>query len=72
MKDKLYTVIRKARYNMSVVHMDNKLEKDILDIVSKNIIQNDKFIIEDMNIICNDIKESVIRNKYNKIILLIR
>jgi hypothetical protein len=26
MKDKLYTVIRKARYNMSVVHMDNKLE----------------------------------------------
>ena len=71
MKDNLHKIMRKARYNMPVVHMDNKLDKDILTMVSKSIIQNDKFIIEDMNIICNDIKESVIRNKYNKIILLL-
>jgi hypothetical protein len=45
----------------------NKLEKDILDIVSKNIIQNDKFTIEDMNMITNNIKDSLIQNKYNKV-----
>jgi hypothetical protein len=56
---------------MPLVHMDNKLDKDILTMVSKSIIQNDKFIIEDMNIIWNDIKDSVIKNKYNKIILLL-
>ena len=67
MKDKLYTVMRKARYNMPVVHIVNKLEKNILNSGSKYIIENDKLIIEDMNIISNDIKESVIRNRYNKV-----
>lgn len=67
MKDKLYNIMRKARYNMPVVHIVNKLEKDILDIVSKNIIQNDKFIIEDINTITNNIKESIIYNKYQRV-----
>lgn len=68
MKDnKLYKIMRKVRYNMPVVHIVNKLDKDILDIASKNIIENNKLIIENMNIICNDIKESVIQNKYKKI-----
>ena len=62
MKDKLYSVMRKVRYNMPVVHMVNKLDKDILNSGSKYIIE-----IEDINIISNDIKESVIRNRYNKV-----
>jgi hypothetical protein len=65
--DKLLKILHKARYNMPVVYIVNKLDKDILDIASKNIIENNKLIIENMNIICNDIKESVIRNKYNKV-----
>lgn len=65
--DKFHKIMLKARYNMPLVHMVNKLDKDILNSGSKYIIENDKFIIEDMNIICNDIKESVIRNKYNKV-----
>ena len=67
MKDKLHGIIRKARYNMPVVHIVRKLDKDILNSGSKYIIENDKLIIEDMNIISNDIKESVIRNRYNKV-----
>lgn len=67
MKDKLYTVMRKARYNMPVVHIVNKLEKAILDIVSKNIIQNDKFTIEDINIITNNINDSLIQKYNNKV-----
>ena len=66
MKDKLYTVMRKVRYNMPVVHIVNKLEKGMLDIVSKNIIEKME-IIEDINIISNNIKESVIQNKYNRV-----
>lgn len=62
MKDKLYSVMRKVRYNMPVVHMVNKLDKDILNSGSKYIIE-----IEEINIISNDIKESVIRNRYNKV-----
>ena len=67
MKDKFHKIMRKARYNMPVVCMVNKLDKDIINSGSKYIIENDKLIIEDMNIICNDIKESVIRNRYNKV-----
>lgn len=62
MKDKLHKIIRKLRYNMPVVHMVNKLDKDILNSGSKYIIE-----IEEINIISNDIKESVIRNRYNKV-----
>ena len=63
MKDKLHKIIRKLRYNMPVVHMVNKLDKDIIGMVSKYTIDYDKFIIDDINIICNDIQDSVIQNK---------
>lgn len=65
--NKFHKIMRKARHNMPLVHMVNKLDKDILNSGSKYIIENDKFIIEDINIISNNIKESVIRNKYNKV-----
>jgi len=67
MKDKLHDIMLKVRYNMPVVHIVRKLDKDIINSGSKYIIENDKVIIEDMNIICNEIKESVIRNRYNKV-----
>ena len=50
MKDKLQDIMLKVRYNMTVVHIVNRLEKDMLDIVSKNIIEKMR-IIEDINII---------------------
>lgn len=67
MKDKLHTVMLKTRYNMPVVHMVNKLDRDILNSGLKYIIENQNLIIEDINIICNDIKESVIRNRYKNV-----
>lgn len=67
MKDKFHKIMWKARHNMPVVRMVNKLDKDILNIASKSIIENDKLIIEEINIIFNDMKESVIRNRYNKV-----
>lgn len=65
--DKFHKILLKARYNMPVVYKINKLDKYILSMVSRNILENDKFVIESINIIFNDIKDSVIRNKYKKV-----
>ena len=65
--DKFHKIMRKARYNMPVVYMVNKLDKDIINSGLKYIIENDNLIIEEINIICNDMKESVIRNRFNKV-----
>lgn len=65
--DKFHKILLKVRYNMPVVYEVNKLDKYMLSVVSRDLLENDKLVIENINIICNDIQDSVIRNKYNKV-----
>lgn len=65
--DRFHKILLKARYNMPVVYEVNKLDKYMLSVISRNILENDKLVIENLNIISNNIKDSVIRNKYNKV-----
>lgn len=66
MKDKVYKAMLKARYNMPVVYFVRELDKHILDMVSRTILENDKFIIEDFNNISNTISNSlIIQSEYN-------
>lgn len=65
--DRFHKILLKVRYNMSVVYFIRKLDKDILSAFSGTITLNDKLEIENINIISNGIKDSVIKNKYKQV-----
>lgn len=68
MNDKLHKIMFKSRYNMPVVYFVRELDKHILNIVSGTILENDKLVIQNFNLVSNTISNSlIIQSKYNKV-----
>ena len=63
----IYGIMRKVELTIPLARFDCDLEKYIKSMISKRIIKNNKRVIENINIISNGIRDSVIENKYYQV-----